>query len=95
MRLETASNKEVQDDHYGQKVQYGDKILLRHVFTNLFLRIEPTMIAVKEGMVQVILGELSDKSIMNFIQAQDIGSISSELVIHGKGISKFNLLVGG
>ena len=85
----------MQDDYSGQKIQYGDKILLRHVFTDLFLVIEPNRITDQEGMVRVNLGELSNKAIMNFIPAQDIKEIASELVIHQKGLSKFNLQVGG
>ncbi len=45
MKLEIASNKEVQDDHFGQKVQYGDRVLLRHIFTDQLLRIEPTLVS--------------------------------------------------
>ena len=46
-------------------------------------------------MVQVNLGELSNKAILNFIPSQDIKDIASELIIHGSGLSKFNLQVGG
>ena len=53
------------------------------------------MISSQEGMVQVNLGELSNKAILNIIPAQDIQGIASELVIHGTGLSKFNLEVGG
>ena len=95
MKLEIASNKEVQDDHFGQNIQFGDRILLRHVFTDMFLVIEPNLIIGTEGMVQINLAELSKKAIFSFIPAQDIKGIASELVIHGSGLSKFNLQVGG
>ena len=95
MNLESASNQEVQNDHFGIKIQYGDKILLRHTFTNLFLIFEPTMLTDQEGMVQINIGELSNKAILNIIPAQDIQGIASELVIHGSGLTKFNLQVGG
>lgn len=42
-------------------------------------------------MVQVQLGELSNKAVLNFIPSQDIRDIASELIIHGSGLSKFNL----
>ena len=67
-------------------------MLLRHAFTDLFLVVEPTTLtAGHEGMVQVQLGELSNKAILNFIPSQDIKDIASELIIHGSGPSKFNL----
>lgn len=70
-------------------------MLLRHIFTNQLLRIEPTLVSDQEGMVQVMLGELADKSIVSFIPAQDIKQIASELKIYNSGLSKFNLQVGG
>ena len=67
-------------------------MLLRHAFTDLFLLVEPTTLtADHEGMVAVRLGELSNKAILNFIPSQDIRDIASELIIHGSGLSKFNL----
>ena len=95
MKTEKASNQEVQDDHFGQKVQYGDRILLRHTFTDLFLQVQPTELTAQEGMVALALNELSTKSIFRFIPSQDIKSFTSELVIHGTNLSKFNLQVGG
>ena len=46
-------------------------------------------------MIQCNIGELSNKAIMSLIPAQDIKEITSELVIHGAGLTKFNLMVGG
>ena len=69
----------MQDDYSGQKIQYGDKILLRHVFTDLFLVIEPNHITDQEGMVRVNLGELSNKAIMNEIYSAMNSTSSVEL----------------
>lgn len=72
-------------------MQYGDRILLRHTFTDLFLQIQPIELTAQEGMVAVALNELSTQSIFRFIPSQDIKGFASELVIHGTNLSKFNL----
>ena len=95
MNLERQTNIEMQEDNFGEYIQYGDQVLLKHVFTDLYLVIEPNLITGSKGMVQINLAELSNKAIMSLIPAQDIKPIASELAIHESGISKFKLHVGG
>jgi len=65
------------------------------VFTEKYLRIEPTQMSDDHGYIAITIGDNDPSSWIKFIPSQDMRDFASEMLINTRELNKFNLQIGG
>ena len=93
--LEDSNNAQMTKQRMGTKIQYGEEIQLKHVFTDKYLSMEMAEMSDDFGAIKVTLQGLSPCSWIRLIPSNNEQEFRSELLINSKDSKKFNLKIGG
>ncbi len=93
--LEDANNAYMMQQKVGTKVQYGEEIQLKHIFTDKYLTVDLNEMSDDHGNVRVNFQELSPSAWLRIIPAKDELTFRSEILINSKDAKQFTLKIGG